>query len=116
MYDLHNTANLLPLKLRREIALLKIMFSKIQDRQGLQLRELTTRAHDGPIMNVSKPASSRYIKSVAYRGPATWNRLNPELRCLRDKNSILNVIFGKRIELSILAKLASYSHITNKHV
>ena len=29
---------------------------------------------------------------------------------------LLNVIFGKRIELSILAKLASYSHITNKHV
>ena len=92
MYDLHNTANLLPLKLRREIALLKIMFSKIQDRQGLQLRELTTRAHDGPIMNVSKPASSRYIKSVAYRGPTTWNRLKPELRCLRDKNSFVSAI------------------------
>ena len=92
MYDLHNTANLLPLKLRREIALLKIMFSKIQDRQGLQLRELTTRANDGPIMNVSKPASSRYIKSVAYRGPTTWNRLKPELRCLRDKNSFVSAI------------------------
>ena len=92
MYDLHNTANLLPLKLRREIALLKIMFSKIQDRQGLQLRELTTTAHDGPIMNVSKPASSRYIKSVAYRGPTTWNRLKPELRCLRDKNSFVSAI------------------------
>ena len=62
------------------------------NRQGLQLRELTTRAHDGPIMNVSKPASSRYIKSVAYRGPTTWNRLKPELRCLRDKNRFVSAI------------------------
>ena len=68
MYDLHNTANLLPLKLRREIVLLKIMFSKIQDRQGLQLRELTTRAHDGPIMNVSKRASSRYTLNQSPTG------------------------------------------------
>ena len=43
---LHNSANLLPLKLRREIALHKIMFHKVQKNQGLQLRELTTRAHE----------------------------------------------------------------------
>ena len=83
MYILHNTANLLPLKLRREIALTKIMFNQVQDNQGLQLRELSTRAHDGSVMEVLKPTSSKYMKSVAYRGPTSWNSLKPELRCLR---------------------------------
>ena len=50
VYNLHNTATLLPLKLRREIALSKIMFNQVQDNEGLQLRELSTRAHDGPVM------------------------------------------------------------------
>ena len=87
--NLHNTANLLPLKLRREIALTKIMFNQVQDNQGLRLRELSTRAHDGPVMEVLKPTSSKYMKSVAYRGTTSWNSLKPELRCLRDKNAFI---------------------------
>ena len=66
VYSLHNTANLLPLKLRREIVLTKIMLNQVQDNEGLQLRELSTRAHDGPVMELLKPTSSKYMKSVAY--------------------------------------------------
>ena len=90
---LYNTVHLLPLKLRREIALTKIMFSQGQDNQGLRLRELSTRAHDGPVMKVLKPTSSKYMKSVAYRGPTSWNSLKPELRCLRDKSDAVKSYF-----------------------
>ena len=83
VYNLHNTANLLPLKLRREIALTKSMFNQVQDNEGLRLRELSTRAHDGPVMEVLKPTSSKYMKLVVYRGPTSWNSLKPELRCLK---------------------------------
>ena len=92
VYNLHNTANLLPLKLRRAIALTKIMFNQVQDNEGLRLRELSTRAHDGPVMEVLKPTSSKYMKSVAYRGPTSWNSLKPELRCLRDKNAFIYAV------------------------
>ena len=48
---------------------------------------LNTRAHDGPLMVVPKPNSSRYRNSVAYRGPTAWNILDPNIRCIENKNN-----------------------------
>ena len=99
VYDLHNTARILPLKMRREMALLKIMFNRVHINQGLQVRQLTTRSHDGPIMEVPKPYSSKYIKSVAYRGPVLWNQVKPELRCLVSKQGFASALKSHYWEL-----------------
>ena len=92
VFELHNISNLLPLKLRREIALIKIMFNKVHNNQGLDPRTLNTRAHDGPLMVVPKPNSSRYRNSVAYRGPAAWNILDPNIRCIENKNNFVRAV------------------------
>ena len=60
--------------------------------QGLQVRQLRTRFHGGPIMEVPKPCSSKYIKSVAYRGPVLWNQVKPELRCLVSKQGFASAL------------------------
>ena len=92
VFELHNISNLLPLKLRREMALIKIMFNKVHNNQGLDPRTLNTRAHDGPLMVVPKPNSSRYRNSVAYRGPAAWNILDPNIRCIENKNNFVRAV------------------------
>ena len=90
--NLHNNAKLLPLNLRREIALIKIMFSKVHDSHGMQIKKLTTRVHDGPIILILKPNSSKYLKSIAYMGPVTWNQLKPDTRCIVNKSSFMRAI------------------------
>ena len=39
LYNLHNNAKLLPLNIRKEIALIKIMFSKVHDSHGMQIKK-----------------------------------------------------------------------------
>ena len=92
VFELHNISNLLPLKLRREIALIQIMFNKVHNNQGIDPRALNTRVHDGPLMVVPKPNSSRYRNSVAYRGPAAWNILDPNIRCIENKNNFVRAV------------------------
>ena len=94
IFDLHITANLLPLKLRREIALIKIMFNKVYNinNQGLDIRMLNTRAYDGRIMILPQLNSSKYMRSIAYKGPTLWNHLNSEIRCIGNKNGFVKVI------------------------
>ena len=48
LYSLHDNAKLLPLNLRREIALIKIIYNKVHNSHETQTKKLTTRAHDGP--------------------------------------------------------------------
>ena len=55
-------------------------------------RNYTTRAHDGPLMDVPKPNPLRYIKSVSYRGPTSWNKVKPELRCLKDFGDFVRAV------------------------
>ena len=100
VYDLHIRANLLPLKLRREITLIKIMHTKVYNNEGICVRNLNTRNYDGPVMDICRPNSKRFSKSVAYRGPVSWNQLKPDLRCINDKYVLLKpskVIFGNFI-------------------
>ena len=51
-------------------------------------------------MEVSRPNSSTFTKSVVYRGPISWNQLRPELRRIGKKNVFviaLEINFGKSI-------------------
>ena len=36
--------------------------------------------------------SSKYMKSIAYRGPVSWNELKPEMRCLVNNLAFVRVI------------------------
>ena len=92
VYDLHIRANLLPLKLRREITLIKIMHTKVYNNEGICVRNLNTRNYDGPVMDICRPNSNRFSKSVAYRGPVSWNQLKPDLRCINDKYVFVKAI------------------------
>ena len=92
VYDLHIRANLLPLKLRREITLIKIMHTKVYNNEGICVRNLNTRNYDDPVMDICRPNSNRFSKSVAYRGPVSWNQLKPDLRCINDKYVFVKAI------------------------
>ena len=50
-------------------------------------------------MEVPKPYSSKYIKSVAYRGPVLWNQVKPELRCLVSKQGFASALKSHYWEL-----------------
>ena len=92
LYSLHDKAKLLPLNLRREIALIKIIYNKVHNSHETQTKKMTTRAHDGPVIDVTKPNSTKYLKSIAYSGPVTWNQLKPDIRCIGDKNNFTRTI------------------------
>ena len=76
----------------REIALIKIIYNKVHNSHETQTKKLTTRAHDGPVIDVTKPNSTKYLKSIAYSGPVTWNQLKPDIRCIGDKNNFTRAI------------------------
>ena len=80
------------MNLRREIARIKIIYNKVHNSHETQTKKLTTRAHDGPVIDVTKPNSTKYLKSIAYSGPVTWNQLKPDIRCIGDKNSFTRAI------------------------
>ena len=66
--------------------------NKVHNSHETQTKKLTTRAHDGPVIDVTKPNSTKYLKSIAYSGPVTWNQLKPDIRCIGDKNSFTRAI------------------------
>ena len=50
------------------------------------------RLYDGPVMEVSRPNSSKLTNSVAYRGPLSWNQLKPKLHRRENKDVFVNGI------------------------
>ena len=58
----------------------------------LQKMIIHLRLYDGPVMEVSRPNSSKLTNSVAYRGPLSWNQLKPKLRRRENKDVFVNGI------------------------
>lgn len=80
---MHLNAKVLPLKIRRNIALLKLMFSRIiSDRNSVSMANPGIRTRGSVIakLDIPFPKSETFRKSFTYQGPARWLALPIKLK------------------------------------
>lgn len=83
VFDMHVEVKVLPLKIRRNISLMKLMFSRILDERPNFLssnRRSRTRGDQFQNLIIPFPKSSSFLKSVAYQGPSRWLALPNHLK------------------------------------
>ena len=88
--DLHEEADLLMLKYRREQHLLNFMYSWSQDPQKLKTIRSggpRTRSTKKKLLKLKRPRTERFKKSFAYMGAKKWNQLPAEFHEALDKKS-----------------------------
>lgn len=74
VYRMHTEANVLPLDIRRNIALLKLMFNtenKESLMENLERSNIRTRSSSYKNFKVERPRCERYRKSMVYQGKKT---------------------------------------------
>ena len=79
--NLHEEANILSLKFRREQHLLNHMFDQAQNQNSLRpepLSNIRTRSHKKRLLKIKRPYTEKFKKSLAYAGPKKWNSLPAE--------------------------------------
>ena len=79
--DLHNDANLLKLKFRREQHILNYMYDFAQVEGNIRPKSkssIKTRSSNKLFLKTKRPHTEKFRKSLAYRGPKTWNDLREE--------------------------------------
>ena len=77
---LHKTTKVPFLKDRCRAHVLNFMYIRKSKPGLLNVREIRTRAHDGPLFNVPIPRCEAFKRSVVYFGSVEWNNLNAETR------------------------------------
>ena len=77
---------LLPLELRREISISKLMLNKILKNQVELQRKTSARIHDGPVIEWPDLSNFKFKNYIAYLGPTIWNRLPSNLRNIEDRD------------------------------
>lgn len=94
-FKLHTSAKLLPLKFRREIALLKVMYQCAHDVRYIEATSNRRgRSADSVCIHSAFPKAEMYKKSIFYQGPKFGNNLPRAL-----KRSETLVVFKKRLLL-----------------
>lgn len=81
-------SKLLPLKMRREMSVCKLVFKKILINPDI-LREsqrLGNRSSNKRLVQLFVPKSNRFKNNLPYAGYAYWNKLPDELRMAKDYN------------------------------
>lgn len=81
--DMHLKARILPLKVRRNIALMKIMYGRIlNERNSISVNKSCTRTRGSiyPRLEIPFPKSESFRRSVTYQGPARWLALPNKLK------------------------------------
>ena len=90
-----NKMKILPLNMRREISICKLMFNKIQKGEVDILEPAAnTRIHDGRVVPWPDVSNDRFLKFIPHLGATIWNKLPSELRNIDDKG-----IFKSKIKL-----------------
>ena len=100
--SLHNEANLLKLKYRREQHLLNFMFNFSKDSAKLKYKPtttMTTRSQAKKLFRIKKPNTEKYKKSFSYRGAQKWNALPATVQHSTDKGA-----FKREVGVWIAAK------------
>ena len=91
---LYNKMKILPLNLRREMSICKLMFSKImKGKVNLEAQVVNTRIHDGKVAAWPDVSNDKYKKFIPHLGPTIWNKLPSDIRNIEDK-----LIFKSRIK------------------
>ena len=62
----------------------------------MNVREITTRAHDAPLFNVPIPRCEAFKKRVRFFGSVEWNNLGVDAR---NKDSYLPFKFHRKKEM-----------------
>ena len=78
--DLYRTTGINKLTDRANSHLLKIMYKRSSNDVYLDLTEVRTRLHDGPVLYVPFPNNETFRKSIVFRGSRLWNTLTPDER------------------------------------
>lgn len=81
VFQLHTSAKLLPLSVRRNIQLMKLMYSESKDVNNMLPRNrIGIRSNRCPIFCYSVPKSEAYKRSVIFQGPSRWEKLPVKLK------------------------------------
>lgn len=83
VFKMHSKAKVLPLKIRRNKALLKLMFNRttsIQNDMSLSPIRRQTRSNTVPKLHIPFPRTEAFRRSVTFQGPARWLALPKYLK------------------------------------
>ena len=97
--ELHSEANLLQLKYRREQHMLNFMYDQVQIPSLLKSKSsyrIKTRSSNKLTLQVKRPYTERFKKSLAYKGPKKWNALPESFHHVASKKTFKSMI-EKRI-------------------
>lgn len=97
VFQMHTKAKVLPLKIRRNTALLKLMYSTLSD-PNLQKHSLTQSLYDTRSSRVKnfvlpRPRTELFKNSVIYQGKKRWLELPSNLKMIESVEG-----FGKEIK------------------
>ena len=104
--DLHEDADLLKLKFRREQHMLSLMFdyaASVNNRKVPNTEGVQTRSHKKKLLKLKKPRTEKYKKSLSYQGPRKWNMLPEDIQLCASKVEFKKLVKG-HVELKSLNK------------
>ena len=108
--DLHSEANLLKLKYRREQHMLNFMYDFSKRLENLRKKcssTIITRSQKKQILKTKRPKTEKYKKSLAYKGPSSWNALPLDIHQSADKYMYKRLVSNWVTQKSYKAQLAS---------
>lgn len=107
--SLHQKAKVLPLCLRRNLEIYKIMFAKMSNStvsSTAPLKRRITRYGSSRLPVFDTPRSTRFLNTVTYQGPALWAALPNWLKVISDAYK-----FNTEIKKIIWAEFAKLSYV-----
>ena len=106
--DLHEEANLLMLKFRREQHTLNYMYDASLDpamQKSKRIIGVKTRSQNKRLVKTKRPKTEKFRKSVTYLGPKRWNNLPETFHQIKSKDS-----YKVQVEKWVNAKSQKASH------
>ena len=95
--ELHEEADLLQLKYRRDLHVLNYMYDMSQIEGNLRKRRaegVKTRSDDKKLLKIRKPRTEKYKQCLAYRGPKKWNNLSQDLHFIQTRSQFSQRLRG----------------------
>lgn len=85
VYDLHVMAKILPLRVRRQITIAKLMYQTLITDKNDELQNTTrlcrvTRSSQVIVPKITTPKFGWFRKSIAFQGPTRWLKLPIDLK------------------------------------
>ena len=84
---LMKSVNILPLQMRRDMSVAKLMFNKLSKNEVEIQKRTKSRIHDGPALVWPEVTNDKFKRYIPHLGPTIWNKLPSDLRNIQDKDS-----------------------------